>query len=307
MLSVIIPVYNVEAYIAKCAECLMSQTLEDIEYIFVDDGSSDDSLSVLNSVIDLFPYRKKQVKVIRHDGNKGVAAARTTGMRAMTGDYMAHCDADDWVTPEAYRLMYEIAKRKGADIVSCRYVSCPSDVIRGPSYSGTGIGALKSSGFTYALWDKLISVDLIRRYDIYPYPGINYNEDLALVVRALCHAKKVIGLKEAYYYHTENREDSICSADYRRLVLNNSVKCLSLLDDYIAGLRRSTGDRRFSLSLTDPIKFWMKQGFYTFGDYRTWRILWPESRNYIYGMSAATLKEKLLMLAHAYDRYGLLD
>ena len=67
--SVIVPIYNAEAYIVKCAESLMMQTYADIEYVFVDDASTDASIALLNDVVDRFEDRKNSVKVLRHDTN----------------------------------------------------------------------------------------------------------------------------------------------------------------------------------------------------------------------------------------------
>ena len=79
-ISVIIPVYNVEKYIEKCLHTLFQQTLSEIEYIFVNDCSNDRSMEVLFKVIELYPSRKPHVKIINHEINKGVAAARTSVM-----------------------------------------------------------------------------------------------------------------------------------------------------------------------------------------------------------------------------------
>ena len=105
--SVIIPVYNVEKYIEKCARSLFEQTLDDIEYIFIDDCSPDNSMLVLSKVLKSYPKREAQVRIIRNPENKGVAYSRTIGMKAATGEYMIHCDPDDWVDKELYQNMYK--------------------------------------------------------------------------------------------------------------------------------------------------------------------------------------------------------
>lgn len=104
--SVIIPVYGVEKYIERCARSLFEQTLEDMEFIFVDDSTRDNSIDILLEVINEYPQRKNQIKILTHEVNKGLPAARQTGIKAAKGDYIAHCDSDDWVTPNAYQEMY---------------------------------------------------------------------------------------------------------------------------------------------------------------------------------------------------------
>ena len=97
--SVIIPIYKVEAFIERCAATLMEQTLPEVEYIFVDDATSDNSIDVLEEVIARYPQRKGQVRIVHNAENKGLPAARNTGLALATGEYIFHCDSDDYVEP----------------------------------------------------------------------------------------------------------------------------------------------------------------------------------------------------------------
>ena len=93
--SVIIPVYNVEKYIERCANSLFSQTLDDIEYLFVNDCSQDKSIEVLNKVLEKYSNRKKHVIIKNMEHNYGQATVRRWGMLHATGDFVIHCDSDD--------------------------------------------------------------------------------------------------------------------------------------------------------------------------------------------------------------------
>lgn len=119
--SVIIPVYGVEKYIERCVRSLFEQTLDDIEYLFIDDCTPDRSIDILKQVLEEFPHRKCQVVIHRMKQNSGQAKVREWGMRNATGEYVIHCDSDDWVETDMYRLMYDEAKRIDADIVMCGY------------------------------------------------------------------------------------------------------------------------------------------------------------------------------------------
>lgn len=299
--SVIIPVYNVASYIGRCAHALFGQTLDEMELIFVDDSSPDDSVEILHSVLNEYPHRRAATRIIHHERNSGVAAARTTGMKAMTGEYMAQCDPDDFPDPDMYRKMYAAAKEADADIVSCMYMEEPGDrQPHGIAYTGDGYGALQDGQYTFGLWDKIIRAGIIENNDIYPYEGINYNEDLGVIVRALCHSVRVIGIGDALYHHTVDRKDSICNGNYKELLLNYSVPCLMLLDEYLDLLGRDTGDSRFSSRLTDTVKFWMKNALYSSGNIEMWRNLWPESRRAIRRIKSLSKKERMLMSLFAY-------
>ena len=119
--SIVIPVYNVEKYIERCVRTLFAQTLDDLEYIFVDDCSPDNSIDVMLKVLEEYPVRKPQVKLIRHEINQGVSQSRQDGVEAATGEYIIHCDPDDWVELDMYEQLYTKAKETNADLVLCDY------------------------------------------------------------------------------------------------------------------------------------------------------------------------------------------
>lgn len=112
---VIIPVYKAEVYIEKCTRTLFGQTLDNLEYIFVDDCSPDHSIEVMERVLNEFPNRKSQVKVIRHEVNQGVSAARQHGVGAADAEYIIHCDPDDYLELDMYEAMYRKAKEDNND------------------------------------------------------------------------------------------------------------------------------------------------------------------------------------------------
>ena len=113
-ISIAVPVYNVEKYISKCIESLLSQTQKDIEIILVDDGSTDNS----GLICDDYAQKDKRIRVI-HKQNGGLGAARQSGLEVASGDYFCVCDADDWVEPAMYEELCKKAIETGADIVMC--------------------------------------------------------------------------------------------------------------------------------------------------------------------------------------------
>ena len=101
-ISVIVPIYNVRLYIERCVRSLMEQTLENIEFIFVNDCTPDDSMDILHHVLKEYPKRRKQIKIIEHETNRGISAVRNTGLKNATGQYIIYCDSDDWVEKNMY-------------------------------------------------------------------------------------------------------------------------------------------------------------------------------------------------------------
>lgn len=218
--SVIIPVYNVEKYIEKCARSLFEQTLDDIEYIFIDDCSPDNSMLVLSKVLKSYPKREAQVRIIRNPENKGVAYSRTIGMKAATGEYMIHCDPDDWVDKELYQNMYEEAHKnnkeydKGIDLVVCQIkihesnkeYNCP--LVYESTPNKTLQKLYKKHHRTFSLCDKLIKRSIIVNYVLYPYPNINFGEDQNVVVRILALASNLSIINDVFYHYSKDNVKS---------------------------------------------------------------------------------------------------
>jgi glycosyltransferase involved in cell wall biosynthesis len=117
VLSIIVPIYKVERYISPCTHSLFGQTHSDIEYIFVNDYTPDNSIKILLEVLKNYPDRSEQVKILNHEYNRGLAAARQSGLDAATGEYLIMVDSDDWLEIDMIAKMYEKAIKEDADIV----------------------------------------------------------------------------------------------------------------------------------------------------------------------------------------------
>ena len=112
--SVIVPVYNTEKYLAQCVDSILAQTLRDIEVILVDDGSTDNSPAICDS----YKSRDERIKVI-HQQNKGLSAARNAGIRIASGKYIAFVDSDDFVDCKMYECMLHLAESENVPLVIC--------------------------------------------------------------------------------------------------------------------------------------------------------------------------------------------
>lgn len=121
-ISVIVPIYKVEAYLDECIQSIVSQTHKQLEIILVDDGSPDDC----PAICDAWAARDSRIKVI-HKENGGLSDARNAGIEIATGDYIAFVDSDDWIKPQMYETMLESIIKENADICACNILSCYSD------------------------------------------------------------------------------------------------------------------------------------------------------------------------------------
>ena len=204
--SVIIPVYGVEKYIERCARSLFEQSLVDMEFIFVNDCTKDNSIDILLKVINDYPPRKNQIKILNHEVNKGLPAARQTGIKVAKGDYIAHCDSDDWVTPNAYQEMYETAVKENADMTICDFFVSNGKVHR--PYYITLSNTEENNLFVYInIWTRLAKRSLYENEIQYPIYAMF--EDRVLSMQLTSFANKVITISKPLYYYFCNAE-SIC-------------------------------------------------------------------------------------------------
>lgn len=211
--SVIIPVYGVEKYIERCARSLFEQTLDDIEYIFVDDCSPDKSIAILENIIkEYLPRLKKEhknVRIERLSKNCGLPNVRRYGINLATGDYIAHCDSDDWVDVHMYEGMYNKAIEEDADVVVCDF--CSTDC-ENEQYSKGLISKERENvivdvllwRIAGCLWNKLVRRKEYTDHDLI-YPTHNMGEDAALIVQILWNAKRISYLPEPFYYYYMNQ------------------------------------------------------------------------------------------------------
>ena len=213
--SVIIPVYNVEPYIARCARSLFGQTLKDLEYIFIDDCSPDKSMAILQDILEEFPGRKEQVKCIRMPHNSGVSAVRMHGIALATGDYVIHCDSDDELAPEACQTLYDKAVSGDYDIVLCdfrqiRDKQCTVKSLYAPP--GEELKAILTGKVMGSVWCRLIRLSLLRDIEA---PVGNMIEDVVIAVQATCRARRIGYVPEPLYNYFL-RPSSLSMADGKR-------------------------------------------------------------------------------------------
>ena len=207
MISVIIPIYKVEKYIRRCAISLFKQTLWNVEYLFVDDATPDNSIEVLESCIAMFPERKNQIKILKHSCNLGLPAARNTGLKVAQGEYIYHCDSDDFLEPNALTEMYKKAKEQDADYVWCDwFLSFERNerYMKQPVYS-SALDALKgmlSGTMKFNVWNKLVKRSLYEQNNIRFPEGHGMGEDMTMIRLLVC-AERVGYVSQAYYHYVK--------------------------------------------------------------------------------------------------------
>lgn len=214
LVSIIVPIYGVERYIERCAVSLFEQTYKDIEYIFVNDATPDKSIDVLRAVIDRYPERAKTVRIVEHPHNKGLSAARNTGVDNATSEYVWHVDSDDYVATDAVEKLIEAAERNNADIVICdiNVVTSKGIYTEKIIYNDKVdyIRRLLQHTQKCAHWNKFYRKSLLDTTGIRSDEQIRMAEDYAVTPRLLYCAKRVAMLHEPlYFYETTNQSSYV--------------------------------------------------------------------------------------------------
>lgn len=233
-LSVCIPIYGVEKYIERCARSLFEQTIKDgIEFIFVNDCTKDKSLEILEAVLKEYPDRKNQVKIIHHAKNGGLVAARNTGLKHASGDYIIHCDSDDWVDVTMYETMFRQAVDKDADMVYCDYFLAEEKCKKLVNKTGTCdseklLIELLCRTDNRNLWDKMVKREIALASDLYCPEHFVMGEDLLRVLQMLKKCKKVVHIAAPLYYYRYNML-SISKGKWKKETLKNFQAIIPVL------------------------------------------------------------------------------
>ena len=208
MISVIVPVYNVEPYLRECLDSLIGQTYKDLELILVDDGSTDAS----GQICDDYALKDPRIKVT-HISKLGTGAARNIGLTMATGELIGFTDADDWCEPQMYERLAEYLNEYGADVCSCDYIREPSGWRCKVSPSVLNITGLEALALVFEdrlppfMWDKLYRREL---WDDVRFPEGHNFEDVCTIYEILVRSHKVVTCPERLY-HYRRRKGSIVS------------------------------------------------------------------------------------------------
>lgn len=251
--SIIIPIYGVEQYIESCARSLFEQTLNDIEFIFVDDCTPDKSIEILQKVIEEYPQRQPQAKIIRHENNKGLPQARKTGIENSTGEYIGHCDSDDWVDKEMYGTLYQNATKNKYDIITCDilkteqgHTNILSYFSQNPQSKEYIFKNIFSNTCLHNLVGTLAKRDLYSNIKI---PQTSLYEDLVFTTQLFHRAKSVGYLHVPFYHyiigsssmtnavHIEQKIKNLILAKHNFDIILNYIKDNSLNEKYASTLK----------------------------------------------------------------------
>ncbi len=211
LISVIIPVYNVESYLHRCVDSVLSQTLDNIEVILIDDGSNDRS----GKICDEYASRDDRVIVI-HKKNGGVSSARNAGLRIASGDYIGFVDADDYIDIDMYEYLYFLAEQYEVDIVQCgmfetytdRVVAQEKSVFKICSSNQALRESLKSEITSFHIFNKLFRRNVL--VDL-RFVRLRMSEDAVFIIEAELRASSVLFTNVQKYHYIHRLGSAVCN------------------------------------------------------------------------------------------------
>ncbi|WP_140487676.1 glycosyltransferase family 2 protein [Flavobacterium sp. GSA192] len=267
IISIIIPVYNVSAYLRQCLDSVVHQSYSHLEIILVNDGSTDDSLEICEE----YQALDSRIKLINQD-NKGLSGARNTGIDAATGNYVFFIDSDDWIDLETCQLLVDNVKRTNADVVLFSYVKefsnhseekfiLDGDLIFREEESRNihrriiglyeeELAHPENADSIVTAWGKLYKTDLIKRNKIYFTDcKLIGTEDMLFNTYCFKYVKAISNMHRCLYHYRKNNQTSLTSV-YKSNLFDQWHTLYSMLKEF---LEREQLDLKFQQALNNRI------------------------------------------------------
>ncbi len=235
--SILVPIYNVERYLRECLDSLLNQTLDDIEIICINDGSTDATPQILEE------YSSREIKIINKE-NSGYGASMNMGLQAATGEYIGILESDDFADINMYKNLYDIAKKHNADVVISDFNCYWSEPVkikkanRTRKYPHNKIINIKNLPSLLrnrtTIWSCIYKKELINKYNIrfLETPGASY-QDTSFRLKTLAGAERVVAVPEAYVnYRQDNANSSVKSKGKVFIICEEYDEIAKFLDKY---------------------------------------------------------------------------
>ena len=236
--SIVAPVYGVEKYIVNFADSLLGQTYDNIQFIFVNDGTKDASIDLLNKLIEQKYSSLRDRIVIVNKRNEGLPAARRTGMEYVTGDYVLHVDSDDWVETDMVEKIAAKAVETDSDVIYFDFYkeySSRSKLDREKDYTADskmkfiwGLFNYKAYGY---VWNKCVKRSVYEKNDI-RFPSYGMHEDIYLMAQLLYYAESMVHLPHALYHYRRDNPGSISAAKRKNRRRDSAMNMMALYERY---------------------------------------------------------------------------
>lgn len=222
-LSICIPVHNVAQFLEKCVRGLFEQTYADLEYIFVDDASRDDSVAILERLLKNYPVRKSATRIIRHATARGALASRIEAFSEATGELVAFCDSDDWLDENFYADLIRPFANSQVDLTFAPMVRNENEPLKGnwqSAFAGSGaeyLSAVGSIGAFNSMVNKVFRRTVIATPVVVP-DGLSVAEDLCWTAQIVARCRRAIYVPTARYHYRVNETSLSRALDPKKAV-----------------------------------------------------------------------------------------
>lgn len=267
LVSILVPIYNVEKFIRRCVESLMDQSYKNIEYIFVNDNTPDNSIDILKEVINKHPERTNW-RIINHSENKGLAASRNTGIENAKGEWITFVDSDDFLDKNAIEYLITNAIDNNSEIAIGEFSIITSKEIykyNRPKQEYEKLDYIQTllrwNEIDLTLWGKIFKRDLFIKNNIKSHNGYNFGEDFAVTPRLCYYANKITFVNKVVYYYENSNYGSYC-----KQISMASIDSLIFIASFIVDFFKekpeySSYKRHLYIGLT-RMKLWMCNNHY---------------------------------------------
>lgn len=232
--TILVPIYQVEQYLGRMLCSIFGQTYPCIDYVFVNDGSTDNSLRILNETIEECHIDKEKYVIVNHDCNKGIAASRADCLANAKGDYVYFVDSDDWVEPDAIESMVMATNGGKIDIVGCDYckdfesgvVTCHHE-----NYARTcEENMLRCLNYDIAtvLWKLLIRRCL---FDNFVISKTNIGEDYIISIKLYYYAKSFVSIDRTFYHYVQYNNNRLSFQSLRSI--KDHIECVREVEKFL--------------------------------------------------------------------------
>ncbi|WP_162274771.1 glycosyltransferase family 2 protein [Elizabethkingia ursingii] len=303
--------YKVESYIERCARSVFEQSLLSLQVIFIDDCTQDNSIEILRNVLTDYPHRIANTFFLRNEQNKGASASRNIGLEFAKGEYIAFCDADDWMDKSTLEEMYETISSDNADIIwtDFYYTSPSTEILQKENITEKKeecIKALMSEKMHGALWNKMYNRNLFFKNEIRFPEGRDMWEDLCTNIQLFHFTKKITYLPRAFYHYIQYNANSIGSSTLNEKKLSDIIENTNTIESFLTEKKVSNLYEKEMFFL----KLAAKQNLLFTCDkenFEKWRGIYPESNKYIMKFKALPFHLRLIGWAVTYGIWPLVD
>jgi len=233
-ISIVVPIYNAQKTIERCIDSILNQDFSDFELLLIDDGSKDDS----GKICDAYAKKDNRVRVI-HKENSGVSASRNLALREAKGEYLQFLDADDWITPNATRLLAESLEQNHCDMVIADFYRVIGERL---SHKGSidEDGVLSREEFANfmmenpadfyygVLWNKLYKRSIIEKNQLCMNPKISWCEDFMFNLEYIRHCENIFVLQVPIYYYVKTKGSLVSQS----MSLTKTIKTKMMVFEY---------------------------------------------------------------------------